>query len=167
MFGFSPSMYFPYRRVLKEFNPNVFWHESFGDHWYDISNSKDIVITNPYIRVAQRLLACGLFAREDILTMSRLSKLYFFNSMPQGHQHDPGSSLVNQLYSAATSSIYRIVIRGLITHIAVSVGIELDPDNRIPGSGLLNLASFEQLKFYKVEGGRICWIYLGNSPCLT
>ena len=76
---------------------------------------------------------------------------------------DPGSFLVNQLYSAATSSEHRIVIEGLITLIARLVGVEPNPDDKAAGSKRLNLAAFEQMKFCKVDGGRICQIYPGNQ----
>ena len=95
IFGFSPSIDLPYRHVPKEFNPNAFWNEIFGDYWYDISYSKDTIIRNPYIRVAQRLLACGLFAREDSLNMPHLSQLYFLYSMFQGGRLYPGPFFVN------------------------------------------------------------------------
>jgi len=104
----------PYRHVPKEFNRNTFWYEISGDHWYDTNNSKGTIIRNPCIQVAQRLLACGLFARDDSLNVSHLSELYFLYSILQGNQLDPGSSLVNQLHSAATSSAQKIVIRGLL-----------------------------------------------------
>ena len=63
IFGFSLSMNLPYRHVPKEFNLNAFWHEIFWGYRYDTSNPKCIVIRNPCILLAQRLLACGLFAR--------------------------------------------------------------------------------------------------------
>jgi len=93
--GFPPSMKLPYQHVHKEFNLNVFWNEIFGDHQYDTSNSKGTIIRNPCIQVAQRLLACGLFVREDSFNVSRLSKLYLFNSMLQSDYLDLGLSLVN------------------------------------------------------------------------
>ena len=60
--------------------------------------------------MAQRLLACGLFAREDSLNVPCLLELYFSYSMLQGDRLDPGSFLVSQLHSATTSSTERIVI---------------------------------------------------------
>jgi len=108
-------MNLPYHLVPKEFNPNAFWYEFFQDHWYDTSNSKGTVFRNPCIQVAKRLLACGLFSREDSLNVPRQSELHVLYSMLQGDRLDPGSSLVNQLYREATSSTSRIVIGGLIT----------------------------------------------------
>ena len=80
MFGFSPSMDLPCRHVRKEFNPNTFWHDLSRDYRYDTSNSKGTTIRNPYIRIAQRLLAYDLFAREDTLNVPRLFDLYFLYS---------------------------------------------------------------------------------------
>jgi len=62
----------------------------------------------------------------------------------------------------ATSSAQSIVIGGLITPIARSRGIELNPDGRVPDFEWLNLAAFKQVKFCKVEAGCLCWIYLGS-----
>ena len=76
--------------------------------------------------------------------------------MLQGDWLDPSSFLANQLHSAATSSAQRIVNGGLITPIARYVGVEPNLDDRVPGSEQLNLTAFEQMKFYKVEVGRIC-----------
>jgi len=84
MLGFPLSMDLLYRHVPKEFYLNVFWNETSGDYPYDTRNSKDTVIRNLYIRVAQRLLTNGLFAREHSLNVSHLSDLYFLCSMLQG-----------------------------------------------------------------------------------
>jgi len=43
IFNFPPSNDLPYRHVPKEFNPHAFWHEIFGDHWYDTRNSKGTI----------------------------------------------------------------------------------------------------------------------------
>ena len=51
---------------------------------------------------------------------------------------------------------------GLINPIARLVGLEPNPNDRVACSERLNLATFEQIKFYKVDGGRIYWIYPGN-----
>ena len=69
IFGFLLRMDLPYFHVPKEFNPNVFWHELSRDHRYDTNNFKGTIIQNPCILVAQRLLACGLFTREDSINM--------------------------------------------------------------------------------------------------
>ena len=82
--------------------------------------------------------------------------------MLQGDRLNPGFFLDSQLHVAATSFVQKIVIGGLVTPIERSVGIDPNPNNRIPGSGLLNLAAFEQMKFRKVEAGQVCWIYPGN-----
>ena len=76
--------------------------------------------------------------------------------MLQGNRLEPGSSLVNQLHSATTNSTQRIVLGGFIIPIVRPVRIELNPNDRLPGSKWLNLAAFEQMKFFKVEVGRIC-----------
>jgi len=75
---------------------------------------------------------------------------------------DPWPFLVNQLYSAATNCVYRIVIGGLITPFATLVSVEMNTDDRVAGLERLNLAGFEQTKLCRVDGGRICWIYPGN-----
>ena len=100
--------------------------------------------------------------------MPHLSELYFLYHMLEGDRIDPRSFLVNLSYSVATSSAHRIVIRGLITPITRLVAAESNLDDRVIGSKVLNLAAFEQIKFCKVDGGRICWIYHRNRlmPCL-
>jgi len=112
--------------------------------------------------VTQRLLACGLFAREDSLNVPRLFELYFLYSIPEGDRIDPESFLVNRLYNAATSSAHKIAIGGPIIPIARLVGVEPNPNDRVVGSERLNLTAFEQMKFYTADNGHICWIYLGN-----
>ena len=93
--------------------------------------------------MAQCLLACGLFSMEDSLNVPHLSELYFLHSMYKGDSTDPGSFLVNQLFSAATMFAYRIVIGGLITPIARLVGVKPNPDDRVISSERLNLVAFE------------------------
>ena len=96
-----------------------------------MSHSKRTIIRKPCIRVAQHVPACGLFALEDSLNVPHLSELYFLRSMLEGTSIDPSFFVFFsiQLLSAAASSTKRIVIGGLITHIARSVGIEPDPDD--------------------------------------
>ena len=84
IFGFSLSLNLPYCHIPKEFNSNSFWDELSRDYQYDTSNSKSTVIQNPRIRVAQWLLAYGLFAREDGINVPRLFELYFLYSMLEG-----------------------------------------------------------------------------------
>ena len=146
-----------YLHVPKEFNSNTFWYEISGNYRYDTSN-EGTVIQNPGIHVGQSLLACVLFDMEDSLNVSRLLELYFLCSMLEGDW----SFLVNQLYSAATTSAHRIVIRDLNTSIAKFVGAQSILNDRLEGSERFNLVAFEQIKFCKVDGRRICWIYRGN-----
>ena len=82
--------------------------------------------------------------------------------MLQGECLDQGSFLVSQLYSAATTSPQRIVIRGLITLIARPVGINPNPNDIDPNFEWLTLATFQQMKFCNVDAGYVCWIYPGN-----
>ena len=62
--------------------------------------------------MAQRLLACGFFARKNNLNVPCLTELYFLYGILEGDQIDLGSFLVIQLYSVATSSAHGIVIGG-------------------------------------------------------
>jgi len=61
----------------------------------------------------------------------------------------------------------------LVLHIGLSLGaslppiakllrLEPNPDNGVTNSERLNLAAFEQIKFCKVDGWCICWIYPDN-----
>jgi len=52
IFGFFPSMGFPYCSVPKTFNLNSFWNEILGDYQYDTRNSKGTIIRNTFILVA-------------------------------------------------------------------------------------------------------------------
>ena len=68
-------------------------------------------------------------------------------------------------HSQSTSCI----VQPLVLHIGLSlrallplVGVKSHPNDRVTGSKRLHLAAFEQIKFCKVDGGRICWIYPGN-----
>jgi len=77
----------------KNFSPNAIWYEITEDYLYDSSTANDIVIKNPCIRMAQRLLAYGIFAREDSLNTPYQSKLHFLSSMMNGDRINPGSLL--------------------------------------------------------------------------
>ena len=78
---------------------------------------------------------------------------------------DPRSLLAYKLYIAATSTAGRIVIGGLITTIAKCLDVEPDPKDRVSGSKRLDKATFEQIKFLKLEAGRLWWIYPWNRLC--
>ena len=67
--------------------------------------------------MAQRILACFWFARDDSLNVPRLFELYFLSCMLDGDQLDLGSFLARQLYSVAVSTKGRIVIGGIVTTI--------------------------------------------------
>jgi len=54
------------------------------------------------------------------------------------------------------------VIGGLITPIARSVRIKLNPDDRVPSFERLNIAAFEQMEFCKIEAEHVYWIYPRN-----
>ena len=90
--GIPPSMDLSYLHVPKEFNSNTFWYEIFGDHRYDTSNSKGMVIRNPCIRVTQRLLAYDLFAWQDSLNVPHLSELHFCITCLKVTELTPGHS---------------------------------------------------------------------------
>jgi len=134
--------------VPQEFNLNDFWHTIIGNYQYDASHFKGIIIRNRCIRLAQRVLAFGLFAWKDSLNVPHLFELYFLHSMLQWIYMDPISFLANQLLNASTISAKRIVLAGFI--------IPMARPKR------LALAAFEQMKFFTVDGGRTCWIYPGN-----
>jgi len=62
IFHFPPSLDLNQQHVLGEFNHNAFWYTLTSNYHYDASHSKGTIIRNPCIRVAQHVLACGLFA---------------------------------------------------------------------------------------------------------
>ena len=96
------------------------------------------------------------------MNVRRLSELYFLNSMLEGTCIELGYFFANQLLSATTSSVKRIMIGGLITPIARSISIEPNHDDRVSGSEMLASAAFGQIKFCTMEAGYMCWIYPGN-----
>ena len=55
------------------------------------------------------------------------------------------------------------MIGGLITSIDRLVSIEPNPDDKVSGSERLALAAFERMKFCKMKGSRMCWIYPKNK----
>jgi len=120
-----------HHQVPRKFNPNAFWGELSWSVRYSTSSSKYTHIRNPCIGVAQRILACSLFARDDSLNILRLSELNFLSYMLDGHQLNLGSFLVRQLHSATVSTIGRIVIGGIITTIARFLGVESNPEDLI------------------------------------
>jgi len=67
----------------------------------------------------------------------------FLSCMMNGVCIDLRSFLATQLYSAATSTTSRIVIRDIITPIALSLGIEPNRKDRVSGSEGINKATFE------------------------
>ena len=152
-----------HHHVPHEFNPNAFWGELSGSVRYSTSSSTCTHIRNPCIRVAQRILASSLFARDDSVNVPRLFELYFPSCMLDGDQLDPGSFLARQMHSTAVSTKSRIVIGGILTTIARFLGIEPNLEDGVSGFEWLDQVAFEIINFCKVEAGRLCWIYLGNQ----
>ena len=159
IFGFPLSLDVTLRKVPCQFNPSAFWFELAGNYNYHTSSCKCTQIRNPCIRVAQRLMASGIFTRDDSVNVPRLSELYFWSCMLHGERLDLGSFLARQLCTAATSTKGRIVVGGIITSIARFLGIEPNPDDRVSGSKRLDKAAFELMSFCKVEAGQLYWIY--------
>jgi len=77
MLGFPLSMDLSNHQIPREFNLNAFWGELSRGVRYNASSLKCTHIRNSYIIVAQRILACCLFARADSLNVPRLSELCF------------------------------------------------------------------------------------------
>ena len=92
----------------------MFWGEISRSFNYNTSLYKCIFIKNPCIRVAQCIFVFGLFARDDSINVSQLSELYFMSCMMNGIRIDPEPFLGRQLFSVATSTKGRIVIRAVI-----------------------------------------------------
>jgi len=77
-FRFPPSLDVTMRQVSRQFNQNAFWGLIAGDYNYSTSSCKCPHIRNPCNRVAQRIMALGIFARDDSVNVPRLSETYFF-----------------------------------------------------------------------------------------
>ena len=153
-------------KSLSNLTRMCFWREIVGDYDYNTSSCKCTRIWNPCIRVTERIMTLGIFARDDSDNVPPLSKMYFLSCMLQGDRIDPRSFLARQLYSAATSTKGPIVIRGIIISITRFLGIEPNPNDRVRGSERLDKAAFELMRFCQVEAGRLCWIYPGVGLCL-
>jgi len=69
------------------------------------------------------MLSCSVSTRNDSLNVLQLFELYSLLCMMNGDQIDPGYFLLIQFYSAATSTVGTIVIGGIITPIAGSLGV--------------------------------------------
>ena len=65
------------------------------------------------------------------MNVPQLSKLCFLSCMLDGVHVDRGVFLAHQLFSAATSTKGRIVIRGIVTSIARFLGVEPNPYDRV------------------------------------
>jgi len=159
IFGFPPSMDLSHRQVLGEFNLNVFLSELSGSVRYSTSSLKCTHNRNPCIRVAQRILACSLYAWDDSMNVLRLSELCFLSCMLDGDQFELDSFVARQLHSAAISTKGQIVIGGMITTIARFLGVEPNHVDRVSGYERLNQATFEIMNFCKVETDSLYWIY--------
>jgi len=67
------------------------------------------------------------------------------------------------LYSAAVSTKGRIVIGGIVDTITRFLDIKPNLEHRVSRSERLNQAIFGIMNFYKVEAGRLYWIYPGAA----
>ena len=81
IFGFPPSLDVTLIAVPHPFNPNTFWVEITRNSNYSRSSCKCTQIRNPCIRVAQRIMSSGIFARDDSVNVPRLSELYFLSCL--------------------------------------------------------------------------------------
>jgi len=109
------------------------------------------VVENVPTQVAQCMLLCGTFAMDG----TRLFELCFLLSIMNGDWIDLRSFLAHQLYIAVASNVGKMATAGLITFIARSLGVELNPDDKVSRFEGLNKAAFQQMKFCKIETGHI------------
>ena len=86
IFRFPLSLDVTLRTVPRQFNPSAFWFEIAGNYNYNTSSCKCTKIRNSCIRVAQRIMALGIFARDDGVNVPQLSKLYFLSCMFHGER---------------------------------------------------------------------------------
>ena len=89
IFGFPPGLDLSLREVPFEFNPNGVWDEISRNFNYNTSSCKGTFIRNPYIRLAQRIFLCGIFAGDDSVKVPPLSELCFLSCMIDGVRVDP------------------------------------------------------------------------------
>ena len=104
IFEFPPSSDVTMRKVPRQFNLNAFWFEIMGNYNYYTSSCKCTQIRNPCMRVAQRIMALGNFARDNSVNVPRLTEMYFLSCIIKGEHLNLESFLARPLYSAATST---------------------------------------------------------------
>ena len=113
---------------------NVFWYEIMRDYRYNMCIYKGTFIRNPFIQVAQWMLVCRVFSRDDSPNVYAWRELYFLSCVMNDDCINPRSFLATQLYSAATSTEGGITIGGYNYPITQYLGIEPNPEDKLSGS---------------------------------
>lgn len=130
---------------------NDYDHYSAGDFWYKITGQTDYnpqsakasQISNPVLRLAHRILVYSIFFKSDLGGVSQ-DELFFLWALTYGRYSipiDPASWLASRFVKILTQRGRAAVIHcgGMITHIAINLGLSLDTLRPVEGSCLLDL----------------------------
>ena len=154
----------PRSNQSRKFRAVAFWRQLTSRFDYVPTRSKATSLVNPGFRISHRLLASTIFARGESLGVVAARELYFLWSMTEGDARiNPGSWLIDHLEFVSSRPRGAITIGGMITIIALSLGLDVTGLQEVPGETRINMRSFVSMHWVEEQdAGGYLW-KVGNK----
>lgn len=149
----------PRSNKSRKFRPGAFWRQLTSRFDYVPTRSKATSLVSPGFRISHRLLASTIFARGDSLGVVAARELYFLWHMTEGDNRiNPGAWFIDHLEYVSSRPSGAIAIGGMITIIAVSLGIDVAGLQVVQGETRINMRSFVSMHWLEEqEAGGYLW----------
>lgn len=152
------------RRTPREFRDHEFWNKLTGSSSFDAGKTRSHSIRHPCFRYVHRFLSSTLFGRGDSEGAIRKSELLFMWAMvTPGVNLDTGSYLIRHLVKVGNAAAGKIVIGGLITHIALSLNCDLSGFTPLRGASRLDLEACAAMNMIVRTGDSYCLLFSGSD----
>ncbi|XP_021746735.1 uncharacterized protein LOC110712575 [Chenopodium quinoa] len=141
-------------------DPSLVWGQITGLNGYNPQSSKASRIHNPVFRYLQRLMASTIFGRHDSQGTVREWEMEMIQSMLYPDVHLNTASFIARHFHAVGKSKKKspIVIGGLITPIAVSLGFDFDHIQPVAHIATLDIPKLVSMGWLQEDGDRYRWV---------
>ncbi|KAL2895233.1 NADH-quinone oxidoreductase subunit F [Bienertia sinuspersici] len=142
-------------------DPSMVWRQITGSNDYNPQSSKASRIQNPVFRYLQRLMANTIFGRHDSQGTVREWEMEMLQSMlyPPEVPVSTASYIARHFHAVGKSKKKSpIVVGGLITPIAVSLGFNFDQIEPVGAIPTLDIPKLVSMGWLHEDGDRYRWV---------
>ena len=141
------------------------WQQLTRDLATGTSGNKSSHIHNPAIRYFQKVMAHTIFGRGESTRNVNSKELFFIDSVFQARRIHTTAFMLANMQATAKAAKGAIVIGGLITSLALALGLESELANLVPleDGTPLNLHSCLHQNFVQVKGQTQFYLMIRNE----